>query len=90
MTPNNETRPLRSYFIAVRGFDFEGVYVRADSHSQARYLCAAAYVEAGFGTVLGGLKTIRSVRLCPRADTLELICPTDSKGLLKTPHDPLP
>ena len=56
---------VRDFTVGVRGFDFDAVYVRATCHSQARYICAAAFKDADMGTLLDGLRCITSVRACP-------------------------
>jgi hypothetical protein len=79
------SEPMSTYFVQVRGFDFDGVYVRARNHKRARWLCATEQADAGFGDIADGLRSITGCRLAPEAGTFPLLDETKSEGLVREP-----
>lgn len=72
-------RDPRTWRVGVRGFDFEHVHVRARTRSQARMIVALAFKDAGWGSVMDGLRHTTTVRLDPLASGLRLV--SASSGL---------
>lgn len=66
---------VRTYRVAVRGFDFEAVFARASSRERARYLVARSYADAGHGSVRDGLGCITGCRLAPEESDRRLVVP---------------
>jgi hypothetical protein len=68
-TAATDAEALSTYYVTVRGFDFDGVCVRARNHKRARWLCANEQADAGFGDIADGLRSITGCRPAPeRAD----------------------
>ncbi len=63
----------RSFRVTIRGFDFEHVYARALNHAAAKYIVAATFADAGWGTVGEGLTLITSCRLSPEAEACRVV-----------------
>jgi hypothetical protein len=76
-----ETAP-RNYAVRVRGFDFDTVHVRARTRARARFLCAWSYHDAGWGSVLDGLRHIAGARLVELPPSYRLVHRGRDEGLL--------
>lgn len=82
----SERNPSRTYYVAIRNFDgLDGALIRARSRGRARYLCAAGFHEAGYGTMKEGFQHIGSCRLAPDADEWPLVYPGRGEGFLREP-----
>jgi hypothetical protein len=71
----------RDFAVWVHGFDFDRVLVRARTRGRARYICARAYCEAGYGSIGDGFRHIFAVRLACVAPSARVIGVRD-EGLL--------
>ena len=78
---------LRTYVVAVEGFDFRHTYARATTRSRANAIVASSFEDAGWGSFGDGLRSIVSTRLCPEADDWPLIYPRRGpEGLVAHPR----